>query len=128
MNQYTKMHSRETMNQHTHKKKFMKRIQPTQNNWCSFWKILEKVNVPNQHVIFRESVENQHVSHVFIDHLYPSKYAIVSYPFHKWIFSWVLEECCLCSQLKGCRGNRIQYIMGFPNSNGLALRWTGARK
>ena len=78
MNQYTKSHSREKMNQHTHKKKrFMKKIQPTQNNWCSFWKILEKVNVPNQHVIFSEIFENQHVSHVFIDHLYPSKYAIV---------------------------------------------------
>ena len=80
MNQYTKSHSREK-DEPTHtKKRFMKKIQPTQNNWCSFWKILEKVNVPNQHVIFSESFENQHVSHVFIDHLYPSKYAIVSYP------------------------------------------------
>ena len=45
-------------------------------------KILVKVNVPNQHAIFRERVENQHVTHVFIDHLYPPKYAIVSYPLY----------------------------------------------
>ena len=74
-----KSHSRKRWT-NTHKKNVYEKIQPTQNNWCSFWKILEKVNVPNQHAIFRESVENQHVSRVFMDHLYPPKYAIVSYP------------------------------------------------
>ena len=55
-------------------------------------KILEKVNVPNQHVIFSESFENQHVSHVFIDHLYPSKYAIVSYPFRSTVTKLYSDE------------------------------------
>ena len=44
-------------------------------------KILEKVNVPNQHAIFRESVENQHVSRVFMDHLYPPKIRFCVLPF-----------------------------------------------
>eukprot|EP00493_Phyllostaurus_siculus_P016602 UN16853 len=65
------------MNQNT-QKRFMKKFNQRKIIDALFEKYLKKVNVPNQHVIFREIVENQHVSHVFIDHLYPSKYDIVS--------------------------------------------------
>ena len=102
------------------KKTVSEKIQPTQNNWCSFWKILEKVNVPNQHAILRESVDSQHVSHVFIDHLYPPKYTIVFYPLWLEILKTSLDVFWSCFFF---RNSLISWLMMVS-----CLRWGGSFK